>query len=190
MKKQTRVVMTGLALAGALCSSTAFAADVVLETPITYAPGAGVVERVRQECHIEDDLEKYLSAVVSKTAQRKGTGEAGASVLRVEISYVFGVGGGGWSGPKGITVNATLTANGTVQRQGKVTRYSMGGVWGPFKGTCSILSRNSQAIAKDLGRWIKDVDYVMPTEAPSAKAASAPAEGNPAVSDQAASAPQ
>ncbi|MFT0172565.1 hypothetical protein ACLKMY_26780 [Paraburkholderia mimosarum] len=43
----------------ALCFSTtsAFASSssqILLETPVTYAPHAGVVEKIKDECHIED----------------------------------------------------------------------------------------------------------------------------------------
>lgn len=55
-----------------LSSATAVAASqsVVLETPITYAPGAEVVERVKTECHIEDMLANHVGEVLRKPQGR------------------------------------------------------------------------------------------------------------------------
>ncbi|MEX3921693.1 hypothetical protein AB4Y43_36715 [Paraburkholderia sp. BR10872] len=62
-----------------LCLSTtsAFAAgQVLLETPVTYAPGAGVVEQIRNECHIEDMLTRHVGTALRKI-NRTGEGIRG-----------------------------------------------------------------------------------------------------------------
>jgi len=44
-------------------------------------------------------------------------------------------------------------------RQAKINRWSVGGVFGAFKGTCTILDRSALAIGKDMGRWVKNPTY-------------------------------
>lgn len=163
-------------------ASTAFAADkVLLELPVTYTADASVVQPVRQQCEIEDKLTRHVGAALAKL-NRSGSGtvasaaEAGdASVLNVQISHILGVGGGGWSGPKAVTIHATLTEKDGTQRKTRINRWSMGGFWGPFKGTCSIIERCTIAIGKDLQRWVRDTSYVVKDEGP-------PKENSPAES--------
>ncbi|SDD46278.1 hypothetical protein SAMN05216345_109130 [Cupriavidus sp. YR651] len=183
------IVKSFLFIGLCLSSASALAASqVVLETPVTYAAGAGVVEQVKTECHIEDILANRVGEVLRK--RNKGgaaTIEAdanpnGAQVLRLKITHVLGIGGGAWTGPKAITVVAELLEDGKITRQTKVNRWSVGGFWGAFKGTCSILDRSAIFISKDMARWIKDPSYVVKDEGPpkEATASEPPASESPA----------
>ena len=172
-----------------LCLSTtsAFAVPpVLLETPVTYAPDASVVEQVRNECHIEDMLTQHVGDVLRKL-NRTGDGtvasqtDAGdARILRLQITHVLGVGGGAWSGPKATTVSADLIEDGKVTRHTTINRWSVGGVWGAFKGTCSILDRTTVVIAKDLSRWVREPSYEIKEEAPPKEASAPAAQTDPA----------
>ncbi|EHP41592.1 hypothetical protein OR16_18851 [Cupriavidus basilensis OR16] len=151
-----------------LSTTTAFAASpVLLETPVTYAAGASVVDQVKSECQIENMLTTRVGDVLRKRNKTgdgtvASTGDAnGAQVLRLQITHILGVGGGAWTGPKAITVTADLLEGGKVIRNTKINRWSVGGMWGGFKGTCSILDRTAVAIGKDLGRWVGDPSYVI-----------------------------
>lgn len=163
-----------LSVALLACTAQAMASTlstpVLLESPIAYAPGASVVEQVKQECKIENMLESHIGPTLGKL-NGTGVGTAasaadakGASVLRVQITYVMGVGGGAWSGPKSISVKAELLDQGKVTRQTNINRWTTGGMFGGFKGTCSILDRSATAIAKDLGRWVSDPSYQIKEE--------------------------
>lgn len=84
----------------------------------------------------------------------------------MQITHILGVGGGAWTGPKAITVNADLLdPSGNVMRHTKINRWSLGGFFGGFKGICSILDRSAVAIGKDLGRWVRDPSYQIVEEA-------------------------
>jgi hypothetical protein len=163
-------------LIAACCAVPALAKDkVLLLTPVTYRADASVVQRVREECHIESMLEQDVGSALKKRLSG-GTVDSeaaanGATVLKLQISHVLGVGGGAWSGPKALTVYADLVENGKVVRQARINRWSTGGVWGGFKGTCSIINRCSVAIAKDLTRWAADPAYKIEDEAPPKDAA-------------------
>lgn len=174
--------------------TAASAANTLLEVPITYHPQASVAPHVKAECKIEDKLSQQIGTMLAKL-NRTGDGTvaagvdtAGAALLRVQITHVLGVGGGAWSGPKAVTVDVDLLENGKVTRHTHINRWTTGGMWGGFKGTCSLLDRNIAAIAKDLQSWVRDPSYKIVEEAapkadpvmdPAPKEAPAAAKENP-----------
>lgn len=174
-------------LALCLASAPAFAGErrpVLLETPVTYASDAGVVEQVNDECHIDDMLTHRVGEALRRLNRTgEGTIDANsapgdAQVLRLQITYVMGVGGGAWTGPKAISLSADLIDGGKVVRHTKFKRWSVGGLWGAFKGTCSILDRTAVIVSKDLRRWVHSPRYEikdenLPEQASAPEAASA-----------------
>jgi hypothetical protein len=161
--------MKKLALLALLtCAAGAQAADIALLTPIAYDPTASVVDKVKQECKIEEQLTTDVSEAFrkNKIGPTVTTADGAGEVIKVRITHVLGVGGGAWSGPKAITVHADLMKDGKVERTTRINRWTTGGIWGGFKGTCSILNRSSAAIAKDLVKWAKDPSYSVDDEKP------------------------
>lgn len=92
---------------GLLCAAeSAHAADrVLLELPVTYDADAGVVQNVKKTCKIEDQLVAHVGPVLAKRNQSGGGTLAaggdpqGAARLRLTITHVLGVGGGGGVNP-------------------------------------------------------------------------------------------
>lgn len=162
-----KLLTLGLLLIG----TTTMAADqTLLETPVTYADTASIVQKVKEECRIDEMLEKRVGDVLAKNNRGSGTIARGVEladgqILRLQIENVLGVGGGAYSGPKAITVAAEIFQNGKSVRKTQVNRWSMGGVFGGFKGTCSILDRCAVAIGKDLLQWTKDPNFVIKKQA-------------------------
>ncbi|ARN19407.1 hypothetical protein [Piscinibacter gummiphilus] len=142
----------------AACATASHAAPVYLETPVTYAPNAGVVDKVKEECKIEDMFVREASPFFSKANGGEATiaadADPKASRVRVQITHVLGVGGGAWSGPKSMSIEASLVENGKVTRTTKLTRSTTGGAFGGFKGTCTILERSAKALGKDVVGWV------------------------------------
>ncbi|MET0352024.1 MAG: hypothetical protein ABW067_19655 [Rhizobacter sp.] len=157
----------------AACATAATAAPVYLETPVTFAPGAGVVEKVREECKLEDMFVREASPFFAKANGGDATiaadADPQASRVRVQITHVLGVGGGAWSGPKSMSIEASLVENGKVTRSTKLTRSTTGGAFGGFKGTCTILERSAKALGKDVVGWVAN-----PKDAASGSAAAEP----------------
>ncbi|MBS1229663.1 MAG: hypothetical protein H6R17_2940 [Proteobacteria bacterium] len=146
-------------------ASAVLAATTLLEVPVTYHPNAGVVAAVKQECQIESMLSTRVGSMLGKLNKTgDGTIETGLeasdnTLLRLQITHILGVGGGAWTGPKAITLTAELLENGKVSRKTKINRWSVGGVFGAFKGSCTILERCADAITKDLSRWVQNPAY-------------------------------
>jgi hypothetical protein len=176
MKKILWLLPTAL-----LLSQYGNAAGALLETPVEYASDASVVDSVRTECKLENMLAEDIGHALAEANKGAGTIDAkgdpaGKPVLRTRISFVLGVGGGGWTGPKAITVKVKLLENGQVSREGKLTAWSTGGAFAAFKGTCDILRRCSREIGEQLAEWVDDPSVTLddpekPDPVPSASAA-------------------
>ena len=136
----------------AVCAS-AHADGVTLMAPITYAPEASVVPKIREECLLENRLATDINAALANTTTPSGKD------LRVSILGVMGVGGGAFSGPKAITLRVELMQDGKVERSTRLTRTTGGGAFGGFKGTCAILERDSATLGKDVARWAGNESY-------------------------------
>jgi hypothetical protein len=75
--------------------------------------------------------------------------------VTLTILTVAGNGGSGWTGPKSMSVKADYRVGNQIIASEIVGASSWGGVWGGFRGICSILHRDSTVIAKRLTRWLK-----------------------------------
>jgi hypothetical protein len=56
---------------------------------------------------------------------------------------------------KAATVNGTLYNNGKKVASFTARRVSGGGMWGDFKGSCSVLNRVTKVVAKDIANWLE-----------------------------------
>ncbi len=135
-------------------AASAWADGAQLLTPVTYANESAVVPKVREACKLEDRLAADLGGTLGgSTTSTAGT------VVRVSIVDVMGVGGGGWSGPKAITIRAELLKDGKVQRNTVLTRTTTGGAFGGFMGTCTMLERDATTLSKDVAKWVASESY-------------------------------
>ena len=149
MKNSMRLLFRSLLAAA--CAATAQAASLAV-LPVTVDPASQMPEAVRDECRLDYQLQsdlvtalqRYDSNVTTTTDASKGV------ALRVSITYVLGVGGGSWTGPKILAVKAEYLTDGKVDFTAKMRRRSgMGG----FRGTCALLDGASRGLAKNLAKW-------------------------------------
>jgi hypothetical protein len=132
-------------------TASAWADGVQLLTPVTYASESSVVPKVREACKVEE----RLATDVSGTLGGSTTSTAG-TVARVSILDVVGIGGGGWTGPKVLTIRVELLKDGKVEHTTQLTRTTTGGAFAGFKGTCSMLERDANTLAKDVANWVNN----------------------------------
>lgn len=133
---------------------------ITIISPVPFAESSGVTSNVKADCTLETRLPKFIEDYSKKgvdvvVGDDPGEESAG-KVLHLEFTNVHGPGGGAWSGPKIVTVEGTLTDNGEVIGSFIGTRYSTGGAFGGYKGTCSILGRCIKALGKDIAAWLKN----------------------------------
>ncbi len=127
----------------------------VLRT-IPFASGSGASEKVKDECQLQTKVPHFLSSYSKNIELIDETPGTTGRVLELEITQVHAPGGGAWSGAKSMTVQGTLRENGKEVGNFTATRYSGGGAFGGYKGTCSIIGRCAKAIGKDIAAWLEN----------------------------------
>ncbi len=128
--------------------------------PITFRKDAYVREAVKQQCNLDGKLtqfiEEYAADQYANIITEGGRAPKNAQVLTVVIEEVVGGGGGAWSGAKAVKVKGTLTKNGRVIGDFMARRYSGGGFFGAYKGTCAIMGRCVKALGRDIAEWLQN----------------------------------
>jgi len=127
--------------------------------PINFSKDAYIRDAVKQECKLRSKLfqfiEEHTASQYANILTDTNAGSTDAQILSIEIEQVQGGGGGAWSGGKMVLLKGTLTQNGRVLGDFKARRYSGGGVFGGYKGTCAILGRCVKALGKDIAEWLR-----------------------------------
>jgi hypothetical protein len=155
-----RYVLNGFALiAGFGFVPAGFAADkLYVQSPANYASGTDVNPKIKAECALESKVATHVIEQAGgnfEVVASPSLSDAGAAkALTLTITDVMGVGGGAWSGAKGITIKGTLKQGGKVIGTFEARRNSGGGAFGGYKGTCSILGRCAKALGKDVSDWL------------------------------------
>ena len=138
------------------CAMTAVAQDSKIGIPrvVPIADNVDVSQAVRNECQLGEKVSSFLAESAPNVIVSDNPKEG--RYLRMEITEVVATGGGAWSGPKWMTVKGTLQENDKPIASFRAKRYSTGGAFGGFKGTCSIIGRCTKAIAEDIAEWLKN----------------------------------
>jgi hypothetical protein len=118
-----------------------------------------VPHAVKSECALGNKLSDFIHSYGREYSSNvvkvgKIDGEQG-KVLDVKITNVHGTAGGAWSGAKSVAIEGKLTENGKVIGTFRGSRYSGGGAFGGFKGTCAILGRCVKALGRDVAQWLQ-----------------------------------
>jgi len=143
-----------------LVTSPASAETYSVSGSLPFADGSGASREVQSECKLESKLPGFIRSAAKRGITVSVTDvpldDVEGKVLHIEFTHVLGTGGGAWSGPKAVTVQGELREAGEVIGSFTSTRYSTGGAFGGFKGTCSILGRCVKAMGKDIARWLEN----------------------------------
>lgn len=138
-----------------LAAAPAGAAKVQLASSAAWAPNAQVPEKVRAQCGLETRIPKAIADHSTDVELVSGkTNHAQGRVLEVTIHDVHAPGGGVFSGPKWGNVTGELYENGKLVGSFRARRSTMGGPWGTFMGSCSILDRVSNALGQDIATFL------------------------------------
>ena len=132
----------------------------VVPEKIAFGKETMVPPKVRTECQLEEKIQSFLieyskthGTYDTITTEKPSSGEY--HVLEAEIIEVVGPGGGAWSGTKSVKIKGSLKdQDGKVLGTFTAGRYSGGGAFGGYKGTCAILGRCTKAIGKDVAAWL------------------------------------
>jgi len=164
-------ILAGIALCIPLLSHSG--EKLFVQVPAILDPAAPIASSVKNQCGVEmlvgnHVFEKVSQYVDGATMLQNGESAGQSKVLRLTILSVHGWGGGGWSGPKSITIRVQLMQNGETIQSTVLTRSSRGGFFGAVKGTCDIMEHITRTLGKDVAAWLPD-DAISNQPKPSAK---------------------
>ena len=139
--------------------SIAQAETFTVPTKVPFADGIDVTDAVRNECALGTRLPQFIAESAERGVEvvlgDAPVENAKGKVLRLEFTHILGFGGGAWSGPKSVTVSGKLYQNGEVIGSFVASRYSTGGAFAGYKGTCSILGRCIKTLGVDIAHWLQ-----------------------------------
>jgi len=135
------------------------AGNITIAKQAPYSQQLSVPDAVRAECKLPARVSEFVKQYADKSYDKvvladKVSARTPGQALSMNIVGVSGASGGAWSGAKHVTVQGTLWDNGKVKGTFTAKRYSGGGAFGGYKGTCAILGRCVKAIGKDVGGWL------------------------------------
>lgn len=146
----------------AACIGNAAANSIQIGATTPFAKNAPIREVIKNECQLETKLPAFVKEfadsygiavdLTEKSPSKKSKGK----VLILTITGVQGGSGGAWSGGKSVQVKGELYNNGKQIGDFMASRYSGGGFFGAYKGTCSIMGRCVKTIGKDIGIWLQN----------------------------------
>ena len=143
---------TGQAATAAVTNS----ADAIsIQIQIPYSKNSRIAGNIKDECELDRSLPNYLVAAVGniKTVKKLSKSSKG-KVLIIEITDAISSGNAFIGHRKSATVTGTLYKNGKKVASFTAGRISGGGMWGGFKGSCSVLNRIMKVVAKDISKWL------------------------------------
>lgn len=144
--------------AALLVSAAAVPADqgsVKVLRSIPFAADAAS-QKIQDECKLQNKVPQFLDAYSERVELVDGPLGKSGRVLELKITEVHAPGGGAFSGAKYMTVEGVLRDDGREVGSFTASRYSGGGVFGGYKGTCSIIGRCAKAIGKDIAGWLEN----------------------------------
>lgn len=134
---------------------------IIIQKTARFEEGLAVTEAVRTECQLEtkipDFTEEFAKNAFDKIVMEESVSEkTPGKAVKITITGVAGAGGGLYSGPKFVSIKATLWQDGKVIGTLASSRVTSGGAWGSYKGTCGLLARCAKTLGKDIATWLKE----------------------------------
>lgn len=145
----------GAAVLLALGLASPAAAGTQVARKISYGRDSGATEAVKGQCHLESRVPEFVKQFAADVELVDSLNTKRGRALDLSITEVHAPGGGAFSGPKWMTVYGKLYDRGKLVGSFRAKRFSTGGVFNTFKGTCSILGRCAKAIGMDVGKWLE-----------------------------------
>jgi hypothetical protein len=122
---------------------------------IPFGSDAHASQKVEDECQLQTKVPSFLDQYSDDVELVDGPLGKSGRVLELTISEVHASGGGAYSGAKSMTVSGVLRKDGAEIGSFTATRFSGGGLFGGYKGTCAIVGRCAKVIGKDIAEWLK-----------------------------------
>jgi hypothetical protein len=153
-------VSLAVAVCFGLLAGPALADTVRVAASAPYAQDAEIAGRIRTECvQLQTQLPAYTAQFGNEFGVAVAIDDAvspddGGRVLQLEIYEAVSLGNAFIGHQKYSKVRGTLFQDGHAVASFKGMRTSMGGAFGGYKGSCSVLGRTIKALGKDVAQWL------------------------------------
>lgn len=138
-----------------LLCATAQAETFTIPAEVPFAEGIQLRDAVKTECRLQTRLPEYIEDEAGRSVDivisDGPIDEAAGKALRMEFTYVLAPGGGGFSGPKSVTVRGELWEDGEMIGSFVATRATVRG-----SRTCTMLNHCIETIGADIARWLEN----------------------------------
>ena len=153
-----KAILYVLAIVAVPC--VGFADPLLVSPSADYAASSTVAENIKTECTLpaaqtESVVAALNAAGIPAQAAPGAAVPAKGRFLKLEITGAVSAGNAFTGRSKQVTTSAHLFQNGKEIGQTSKTRDSMGGVFGGYRGSCSILHRCTNTLGKDIAAWVK-----------------------------------
>ena len=155
------VVLSLVLLVGGIAPGSAAAGPIEVPSEVPYSTEGVVPGNVVNEC---TRLGTQISTFIQQFAEKNGTAvtlssdidyATAASALRIEIVNVVSGGNAFVGHNKSMSIRVEWLENGNVKAKTTLSRNSMGGAFGGYKGSCAVLGRITKALGKDTAAWLQ-----------------------------------
>lgn len=134
---------------------------VTIASVIPYKKGAPIAANILRECTLNSQLSEFIQSYgkdnnigVARTP-RINKKEKG-NILHVEIVNAVSQGNAFLGHRKFTQVKGTLFNSGKKVAGFTAARFSGGGFFGGYKGSCSVLGRTVKTLGKDIAGWLNN----------------------------------
>lgn len=138
-----------------LAIAPAYAEEVVLVPSfVPYQKEGTTNENIRRECTWNTTMPQYLAKKSDGRVQvaEKNIDAAADRKLMLVATHLHVIGGGGWTGPKWLTLEGKLLEKGKLIGNFEARRQTIGG----SLKTCGTLDSLSEEIGDDIVEWLKN----------------------------------
>lgn len=141
--------------------STPLPANLVyLSKEASYADVNRIDQNILAECQLPQRQAEFIAAAATRAGfnvvhDEQAVKARKGRVLHVEIVDAISSGNAFIGHRKLVTIRGRLFEDGKEVGDFQGRRSSMGGAFGGFKGSCTVLERCSQTLAGDVTRWLK-----------------------------------
>lgn len=148
-----------LIAAAALAAGSVHAETVTLARTAPYSARSEIASNIKTECQLTTQLPAYIAEYAEEKriktafAEQVSASDPGR-VLVVEIDEAVSRGNAFIGHQKFSRAKGALYQDGEEIGNFVAQRYSMGGAFAGYKGSCSVLGRTVKAIGKDVAEWL------------------------------------
>jgi len=130
-----------------------------IQANIPFASGFSAANNVKEECTIlgsqfSNSILKYAPKHKVLVNQVNGKLPEKGKIVKLAIQNVYSGGNAFIGHRKSVTIAAILYIDGKEISRTSLSRDSTGGVFGGFKGSCSVLAHTVNTLGSDVGRWL------------------------------------